>query len=296
MELQALISFVLILVVALFLPPVLDGIERKIKAKIHSRVGPPTIMQTWYDIEKLFSKELKLPRGAELSLLTILTGFVTALCFVIALSYSVSFAGLNTSMLALLLVLAVALHSLSVVSASATSNPFAVIGGARLIVLTIVNEIGMALSAALTLYSVHLYIINGERMLPLLILSAVMLLIAIYVACGRIPYDIHEAEPELAAGALIEFGGPALGIYLYTHLIERFLLKCFAVYLVLYPILVNLSPLLSGATILGLAVLLWAVYATISAILGRTRLDLGVKFLVASYTALTALWVVAWLV
>ncbi len=282
--------------VALLLPPVLDGVERKIKAKIHSRIGPPTIMQTWYDIEKLFSKELKLPRGAELSLMTILAGFVVALCFAAALSYSVSFTGLSPPMLALLLVLAVTLHSLSVVSASATSNPFAVIGGVRLVVLAIVNEIGMALSAALTLYSTYLYTASGGKTLPLLILSALMLFIAIYVACGRIPYDIHEAEPELAAGALIEFSGPALGMYLYTHFIERFLLKCFAMYLVLYPILANLGPLLSSAIILGSATLLWAIYATVSAILGRTRLDLGVKFLAASYTVLTVLWVVIWLV
>ena len=297
MELQIAILAISFFTLSILLPPVLDGIERKIKAKIQSRIGPPTLLQTWYDIVKLLSKELRVPRGAELVLATVLTAFIASICLVASLSYVISSITMEPLALALIIVLAIAVHTLSILIASGTSNPFALIGGFRAIALGIVNEVGLFMAISLAAYSAYIYAVSpSPKALMSLCIAIVMLLLSTYVASGRIPYDIHEAEPELAAGALIELGGPALGIYLYSHFIERFALKAIASYLILYPSIKTLGSQLFIIAVLGLTVLLYISYAILSAILGRTRVDLGVKFLLFSYSLTAILWVLVWLV
>ena len=294
MELQTLATFSILLIATTLLPPLLDGIERKIRARIHSRIGPPTIMQTWYDILKLFSKEIKIPRGAEATLVTIAISFVMVVCLAIVTSFTISLALLTPYVVALLLIFKTSLHTLIMIAASTTSNPFALIGSTRLATLVAINELGILASVCLTMYALHQ--LSYDTTSPILLaISVVMLIVAIYVASGRLPYDIYEAEPELAAGALIEFSGPLLGAYIYVHLAERFLLNCFASYLILYTLL-SQTGILLGIAVISMAVLLWIVFTVISTVLGRTRVDLCLKFLSLFYTSLISVWVIAWLV
>ncbi len=52
------LSLVLTTLVGSILPVILDGVERKLKARVQSRIGPP-ITQTLYDLLKLTIKESK---------------------------------------------------------------------------------------------------------------------------------------------------------------------------------------------------------------------------------------------
>ena len=51
------------LALAIFVAPLLDGVRRKITARLQNRVGPP-MTQSWRDIIKLFGKETILPEGS----------------------------------------------------------------------------------------------------------------------------------------------------------------------------------------------------------------------------------------
>ena len=50
-------SMMLFIVLAPFIGGLLDGIDRKITARMQGRVGPP-ILQPFYDVTKLFNKQL----------------------------------------------------------------------------------------------------------------------------------------------------------------------------------------------------------------------------------------------
>jgi len=272
------------------LPPLLDGVERKIRAAIHSRIGPP-LTQTWFDILKLWSKEAKLPRGAELAGLTVLIGLSIALALAATLSTFAAFGLVGVGPVVAVMVMVFALHSISMATGCASSNPFATIGSFRRVFLNVVNEVGLALSVALALVS--RWFIPSWKGWALLGISTGMMLVACFCASGRLPYDIHEAEPELASGTVIELSGPLLAAELYSHLIERWVLAAL-------PFYVSLAPFLPSAWARCLALVLgssglWTLFAVTSATLGRSRADLALRSLGAIYTASTIAWVGVWL-
>ncbi|MEM4844591.1 MAG: NADH-quinone oxidoreductase subunit H, partial [Ignisphaera sp.] len=84
---ETALAIVTSMLLYIFLPPLLDGIERKIRAKIQTRYGPPTILQTWYDIIKLSSKELRIPPTLQYSIFL----FILALSLSITTLYLLSY-------------------------------------------------------------------------------------------------------------------------------------------------------------------------------------------------------------
>jgi len=274
---------------AILAPPLIDGVERKIRASIHSRIGPP-IVQTWLDIAKLFSKEIKLPRGAELVALTTILSTVIAFSLGVLLSVFACMGLTSVPYVVTVLVLAVSVHALSLATGCVSFNPFASIGTFRKVMLSMVNEIGLMLSVALALLSRS---IPGTKGTALLCLSTAMMLVAVFASSGRLPYDIHEAEPEIASGTLIELSGPLLALEIYSHLVERWALAALPIYVSIVPIIGN--PVLNALAIAVGSTVLWCCFATTSALLGRSRADLAVKSLGTIYALSTLAWVGVWI-
>ncbi len=276
--------------VSISAPPLLDGIERKVKATIHSRVGPP-VLQTWFDILKLLSKEIKLPKGAELVGLAVFIGVSIAIVLTVLLSIFVTIGLTGINAVVMVMILLFSLHSLSMTVGCISMNPFATIGSFRKVFLNIVNEVGLALSIALALISRQY--LPSPKGLALLVLATAMLIVASFSSSGRLPYDIHEAEPELASGAIIELSGPLLAAELYSLTLERWVLASL-------PIYVSVIPFLATAWARALCLALgstaiWIAYGVTSALLGRSRVDLAIRSLGAIYTASTIAWVGLWL-
>lgn len=281
------ISFIIIVLLA----PVLDGIERKIKAKLHSRVGPPTILQSWYDILKLFSKELVLPEGGYL--VPILVGLLYTLVLVTLILMPYGFPNpltLGLPDIILLLVLIIALQLLWSASSLVSGNPYATVGVFREVGLGLVNEFFLALGLiAVALVTGSLGFAGLAHMAPPRLAYALILLslaIACYVASGRIPYDIGEAEPELASGVLIEFSGPILGLALYAHYLKRAILYGLVANLIVLPLYPILGPVFSVIAFLATMIVLWIVFAIISIVLARSRIDLAPRGLLKIYLPL----------
>ncbi len=289
--------YIAVFIVLLVLAPILDGIERKIKAKIHSRIGPPTVLQSWYDILKLFSKELIIPEGARSIFIVIglMVSLVVFALFILPYGYPLVSQSVLPDIV-FLLVLLISIQLLWAISSLVTGNPFATIGVFREASLGIVNEFFLALGfIALMLMcgtSSFANISLGNIPVIAYIVLVVSLMIACYVASGRIPYDIGEAEPELASGILIEFSGPLLGLALYTHFVKRILLYGVVADLIVLPFHSMLGPIYSTIFFIVLLIGVWLLFAVVSIILARTRVDIAPKELLKVYLPLSILYTI----
>ncbi len=272
---------------SLLLPTLLDGVERKIKARIHSRIGPP-LTQSWYDVLKLFSKELAIPPNSLHSIMLTILYFTLQLFTIIYLVIMIVHP-LTPYDLIILVALFVILQAIFVSIPFTIPNPFSVIGASREIVLVLVNEAFFIVLLGLYIFytgftsfsaappSVSLY----------LIIVFIGLFINSYVSSGRIPFDIAEAEPELASGLMIEFSGPLLGLFLLSIHLKRFFVK-FLVSALLFSLFVSEPILLFTISFIS-TIILWITYSVIAAILGRSRVDLAPITLLKIYLVVTIL-------
>jgi len=268
-----------VIAASIFLPPLLDGVERKIKAIIHSRIGPP-ILQTWYDLLKLFGKSILAPRNSLHIMTLILMYAVLSITTLILFLYGIYCNSLHYVIASVALFMMI--QALYLTIPFVTSNPFAAIGLSREIMIMLINEI-----AFITAFSLILYFTRGIYTWSFYYtVLVIVLLISSYVSSGRIPFDLAEAEPELASGILIEFSGPFLGIYHYTSLVKRFLVKIVPSYLVLS--LFPLDPYIRVVLVIMFSCILWLLYATIAPLLGRSRVDIAPSSLLKLYTSLFA--------
>ena len=290
---MALLGTVLAIIISMLLyvslPPLLDGIERKIRAKIQTRYGPPTILQTWYDILKLFSKEIKIPSAFQYSIYLLILAFSLSITVVYLLSYIQTSFSLHT--LTLIIVLMISIHSLMAFISTLSSNPFSIIGIFRGLTIDIVNEMGFI--ASISLYYLSLITLSSSpKSITPLVISMVFVFIVPYVASKRLPYDLHEAEPELASGSIIEFSGPILALYLYLHLIDRYAL-------IALPITIGLAlraalPLYISIPLIHIAAMgMYLIFGIVATLLGRSRIDIAVKTLILIYLVIIILWIVA---
>ncbi|MEM2008837.1 MAG: NADH-quinone oxidoreductase subunit H [Ignisphaera sp.] len=292
MELITILTTFLSVCLYIFIPPILDGIERKIKANIQTRYGPPTIFQTWYDILKLMSKELIMSTKVRYLILPLSISLTLTLFLAIVISLSIVS---TTSLLsfypyaALFLVIVISIHALHLLLYISSANPFSIIGTFRIISIDVANEVGFAAFLVLTMVSRY---VNSSASLSLFILSFIPLLIAVYVSSRRLPYDLHEAEPELASGSIIELSGPILGLYIYNHLLEKYLLISIPVALIMLMFGLNVGNQSLHLLLLHIfAAIIYMVFSIVSTILGRSRIDLAFKTLILIYSLAIIIWI-----
>ena len=279
---------VIYVVLAVLIAPVLDALERKIKAKIHSRIGPP-ILQTWYDLRKLFNKELVLPQTAFPLLLIVSVMLGLCVLALLAIPAGIPFALFSDLDIPFLLVLIASIQGLTIAASVVSDNVYAVIGGFREFALGIINEV--ALITAIILIFVSTGLTSFAKMpeaviKPSYIPVLILLLASAYVASGRIPFDIGEAEPELASGILIELSGPALGTAIYSILLKRFVCASLSALALTLPLVRLLNPLASYAIFTALTIIMWIIHGIVAVLLGRSRVDLATKALVFAYSVL----------
>ena len=218
-----------LVITGLLMAPLLDGVGRKIKARIQHREGPP-ILQTLYDLTKL----LRIP-----SLILGGTGFVLApLIAFSAAASSLSLLPIGpSSPLSFSYDIFVYLYVLAMVSISlmiagfSVQSAYANIGANREMMMILSTEpvLGIALGA-LALVTGNLSIrgiVNaashlGGLHLLMYLLTLCLLTYCVYIECGFIPFDLAEAETEILEGPLVEYSGWLLGMFKWALLIKRF--------------------------------------------------------------------------
>jgi len=213
-------TFVINLGLALLGGPLLAGVVRKmVKARVHSRQGPP-IIQPFYDLFKLLGKEdlesspsLVLRYAPMVALAAILAA---ALLTPMGLRPPLGGYGDMIVFTYFITIAAVMIILAGLVSAS----PYSMIGAGREIMMHLAVEpvlIICLVTAAIKSGSLLMWdmaawnYVNGPSIS--MIMGGVALLLALQAQAGKIPFDIVEAETEIMGGPLIELSGPKLALF-----------------------------------------------------------------------------------
>lgn len=277
---------------ALLIAPVVDGFERKIRARLQNRQGPP-ILQTWWDLIKLFKRPTIEPQDSVKSLYKLapyvtFTAVLTAYLIVpTLLPSSINFIG---DFIVVVYLLGLATLSF-VIGAFSSGNPYAQVGSNREVSLFMSEE--LLLAFIIGTIAVIGKSLSFERLFPLPLrissaLALVLLFLVIYVASARLPFDIAEAEPEIIEGPLIEYSGKHLGLLEYSIFLKR---------LLLYSLLLNfILPVQNPTRVIGYLigiVILSLVYSTFEAYYGRFRIDQAVKLMKKLSAVALIVWIIA---
>lgn len=212
-------------VFALALGLMLKGMDRRLAARLQGRIGPP-LAQPFYDLVKLARKRTMVP---DIAAEPVFLGapLIGAASMLLATAL-VPIAGVYTpdpmlgDLLVLLYLLAVPAVVL-MIAGSASGSPFGAIGFSREMALMLAYEGPLVLVVAavalragsfsiadiITYQQVHGAFLFDPMMWP-----ALAAFLAFYPAnLGIIPFDIPEAETEVLEGPLLEYSGPALGLF-----------------------------------------------------------------------------------
>jgi formate hydrogenlyase subunit 4 len=208
---------------AILVAPLIDGLRRKITARLQNRIGPP-ITQSWRDLVKLFHKETILPEGGG-----VLLQIVPALMFILSISM---FATISTvtpqSPLeeggVIFIELAVLSAFVFAVAGSMSRNPYGVVGGSREVILATLVEPSIIVSlTSLILFKGSTTLDDSSRGVTLgvfLAMAALAYLLSLLAESGRVPFDVAEAESELSGGALMEFSGAPLATLKFSQYVR----------------------------------------------------------------------------
>jgi formate hydrogenlyase subunit 4 len=236
------------------------GIDRKLVAHMQGRVGPP-IVQPFRDVQKLLMKENIIPDGA-ISWLFNAAPFLAlmsagSLLLFIPLFGQPALLGRYGDMILVLYLLII--PSLAfVVGGFASSSPYATVGAQRemivmmsyeaplaVVTLGIAWRIGHVTDANPFLMSTIAEYPIWNLVGPVGVVGVVLMLFTLVVVtvgeAAKVPFDIAEAETEIAGGLLVEYSGRNLSLCYLSDVIKAFAMVSLVVALF---IPYNLSPAL----------------------------------------------------
>ena len=242
------LRIVLYIVLAPIIGGLLEGIDRKISARMQRRVGPP-ILQPFYDVKKLFKKQVIIVSRSQ-------TFALIPYLFLMVLTGAMFFAGMDILMC--FFVMSTATTALYF-AAMVTSSPYATIGANRELIQM------MAYEPAVLLTCVGFYLAEGTfnvseiaasgrtdiLFMPGFFVSFVFILT---IKMRKSPFDTstsHHMHQELVKGLTTEMGARNLAIFQVTEWYENvFLMGVVGLYLI------NSNPL----SIIGAVVAILIVY------------------------------------
>ena len=274
------------IVLVLALAPFFEGILRKVTAKVQSRQGPP-IWQPYYDLLKLLGKEdiesgesPAMQRFASwLSLAAILT-----LAVLVPMGTTPPLSGAAD---AYLLISLLTLCGVSTMLAGlAAGSTYSLLGMSREMMSLMTLEPLMAVAVVVSMVHTRSMrldaVLNGSAYLQagLPLAGILMLGVAIFAfqaLIGRLPFDIAEAETELMEGSMVEYSGPKLALFKFTHMAKlvvygALLVSIFAPWGSGLPAPLNLLALLAKLLLLVLVVTL------VAATHARYRIDQAIRY------------------
>jgi len=283
---------------ALILGLALKGADRRLAARLQRRVGPP-LAQPFYDLVKLARKRTMVPVGAPL---------IGAASMILAAAL-VPIAGVYTpdpvlgDLLVLLYLLTVPAVVL-MVAGSASGSPFGAIGFSREMALMLAYEgplvlvvmavalrtgIGQGGWISFSLPEIIAYQQrHGAFLFDPVMWPALAAFIAFYPAnLGIIPFDIPEAETEVLEGPLLEYSGPALGLFKVMSALKAVVVLSLGVALFMPLAPSGALGLLAHLAKLLLLMLLGVTVLRVSC--GRMRIDQAFRFFLKWPLALSLL-------
>ena len=263
-------------------------IDRKVTAKVQYRVGPP-LLQPLIDIVKLLGKETLIPAGS--SKITFLMAPVIGLASVILVSTLLwinniypakSFLGDLIVVLYLLVIPSISI----IMGGFASRNPFASLGASREMKLILSYELPFILAVLVTVIKSGFTFRLGEILTFQAqngafvgswsgTLALIVAIICMQAKLALVPFDIPEAETEIAGGPLIEYSGSGLAIYRLMKNMLMFTVPFFLIIVFIGGLKFEGIHLLYGVLkYIGLVALMTVIRNTNP----RVRIDQAVKF------------------
>lgn len=201
-------------------------VVRKVSALVQWRVGPP-FMQPFYDVGKLMTKEILVPREAQQLIFmgAPVVGFAAVLLLATllwqtALSQS-AFVGDVIVALYLMVLPSLAL----ILGASASGSPHAALGAGREMKLVLSYELPLVLALVVVLIKTAPALESADRLslaalatqTPVASISGFLAFVAalfcVQAKLGFVPFDIAESETEIAGGLIMEYSGVLLALW-----------------------------------------------------------------------------------
>ena len=209
------------------------GFDRKLAAQMQGRIGPP-LRQPFYDVVKLMVKENIVPDHAVgwlYNLMPLLSlAAVGTLLFYLPLGGFKPLLGGYGDLILILYLLAVPSLAM-VIGGFAAGSPFATVGAQREMVMMMAYEFPLAVALVSLAWRLSV-ILPGETVFslsvlatnplwglvgPLGVIGLLLLFGALLVVMpgelAKIPFDIPEAETEIAGGILAEYSGRNLAMF-----------------------------------------------------------------------------------
>jgi len=263
-------------------------IDRKVTAKVQYRVGPP-LLQPLIDIVKLLGKETLIPAGS--SKITFLIAPVIGFASVILVSTLLwinniyparSFLGDLIVVLYLLVIPSISI----IMGGFASRNPLASLGASREMKLILSYELPFILAILVTVIKSGFTFRLGEILTfqgqnGAFVkswsgtLALIVAIICMQAKLALVPFDIPEAETEIAGGPLIEYSGSGLAIYRLMKNMLMFTVPFFLIIVFMGGLRFDGIHLLYGVLkYIGLVALMTVIRNTNP----RVRIDQAVKF------------------
>ena len=216
-------------------------VDRKVTARVQFRKGPP-LLQPFYDFLKLLLvKETGIPKkGAPVffllaPVLGLFGATVAALLILLpALDLTQGFKGDIIVLFYLLTIPSL----MFLLGAMASGNPLSAVGASREIKLILSYELtfilviaGVIVKSGQSIYLDQIMNVQQAGAAHIGSVSGILLFIAalftIQGKAGLVPFDLAEAETEIAEGVFMEYSGTAYAIIKYTKYILMFILPVF---------------------------------------------------------------------
>ncbi|HWR19741.1 MAG TPA: complex I subunit 1 family protein [Clostridia bacterium] len=266
---------------------VFEYIDRKLHAKLQSRIGPP-----WYqplaDIIKLFSKETVVPREADKPLFKWIPVFAlaatTAAFLYIPIWGKESLFPFEGDLIVVLYFLTVPTLTFFLAGWS-SSSLYAEIGSIRAMTQLFAYEVPLYLSLLGPAILAGTWSISGITAFyaanPILtIVNIPGFLVAIVALQGkleRVPFDIPDAETEIVGGTFTEYSGRLLGMFRMT-LDSELVVVAALVAAVFMPFFIPANPVLGMLVFLVKVFIVVFILAVMRTVLARLRIDQMIEF------------------
>lgn len=216
-----LLALLLYLVAGPFLAGLINGLDRRITARMQGRVGPP-LLQPFYDVAKLWQKETAVINHSQ-------NFFVLIYLIFSIFTGAIFFLGSDL----LLIIFALTLAGIFLVlAANVVNSPYSIIGADRELLMMFADE------PAILLTAVGFYLASGTFAVSDLVQvaqPAILKLPGVFLAFVYIltikfrksPFDLstsHHGHQEIVKGLTTEFAGKNLALVEIAHWYETILL------------------------------------------------------------------------
>jgi len=272
------------LLLVILLAPLYEGVIRKVKALVHSRIGPP-VYQPYLDILKLLGKEDLRVSGNILISLAPIVCFASIMMVSLLISIGSIQPPLGNGGDVIVLIYFISLGAFSImIGAAASISTYAFIGLTRKMMLYMILEVivvisiftGVIRSGSFMIADIIMWHLKNGPTLSM-ILAGIPFFLVIQAQLAKLPFDIAEAEQEIMDGPFVEASGPRLALFkwsfyakqiIYSSLFLEIFIPWPKTYIIPVDIIINLLKVLIVMLLVGI----------IDVVNPRLRIDQAIKY------------------